>query len=70
MASEGEIMNRYQIENTVSGVILGVYEGETPEQALDAMARDAGYTDHAEAETVAPTVPGELRVTIVRPDAG
>jgi hypothetical protein len=43
-------MNRYQIENTASGVVFGIYEGETEREALDALARDAGYKDHAEVE--------------------
>lgn len=56
---------RFQIENTTSGVILGVYEGETPEQALDAMARQAGYADHAAACEVAPAQAGEIVATEV-----
>jgi len=55
-------MALYSISNTRSGVVLGVYEGATESEALDAMARNAGYRDHAEAESVAPTLPGELLV--------
>lgn len=33
----------FRIENTVSGAILGLYPGDTEEEALDAMYRDAGY---------------------------
>ncbi|MDN5850285.1 MAG: hypothetical protein L0H63_11745 [Nitrococcus sp.] len=28
-------------------LIMGEYQGETPEQALDAYARDGGYADYA-----------------------
>lgn len=38
---------KFEIANRNSGLVLGVYEGETREQALDAMARDAGYADYA-----------------------
>jgi FKBP-type peptidyl-prolyl cis-trans isomerase 2 len=55
-------MSVYIITNTVSGHTLGEYEGETPEAALDAMAREAGYTDYADLETVQPTKPGEIVV--------
>lgn len=58
-------MATYRIENTISGVVLGEYAGDTPEQALDAMARDAGYSDYAEACEVAPVKDGEIRVTEV-----
>ena len=53
----------YRIENTRSGIILGDYEAETKEAALDAMARDAGYADYAEAQEVAPPAEGEILVT-------
>lgn len=41
-------MTAYQITNRISGADLGEYDGETVEQALDAMARDAGYDDYAD----------------------
>ena len=44
-------MAKYQIENTQSGVIFGVYEGEDEKGALDAFARDAGYRDYAHADS-------------------
>lgn len=38
----------YVIENSTSGLIMGAYLGTTEEEALDALARDAGYpADHA-----------------------
>jgi len=40
---------KWKIVNRVSGVDLGTYEGPTQGDALDAMARDAGYRDYAEA---------------------
>lgn len=44
---------RWRIRNAESGRFLGVYAGMTAQDALDAMARDAGYADHAEAIKVA-----------------
>jgi hypothetical protein len=34
-------MNAYRISST-SGVVYGIYEGDTPEEAFRAMARDGG----------------------------
>ena len=45
-------MTSYHIINS-EGVEMGIYQGETKADALDAMARDAGYKDQAEATTVA-----------------
>lgn len=41
-------MSKYQIEST-AGVIFGVYEGETPEDAFAAMCADAGDEPGSEA---------------------
>lgn len=36
----------FKITNQVSGLTLGDYEGETAQDALDTMSRDAGYADY------------------------
>lgn len=54
-------MKRFEITNTNSGIVLGAYEGETAEQALDAMARDAGYPSYAAIPVEEDT--GRLQVT-------
>jgi hypothetical protein len=56
-------MARFKIEHTVSGTELGEFEADDEQGALDAIAREAGYRDHAEASAVAPTSTGELSVT-------
>ena len=40
-------MKKYQIENTNSGIILGVYEAASEDMALEELARDAGYATYA-----------------------
>lgn len=54
--------NRYRISSSHSSVELGVYEGANEAEALDAMARDAGYADHAAACEVAPVEDDELLI--------
>lgn len=51
---------RYTIENRRSAVVLGVYEADSPQEALDKMAQDAGYESYA---ALCEEVPGELVVT-------
>lgn len=58
-------MAEYQISNCRSGIILGVYEADSAQAALDAMARDAGYADYASADAVAPAAPGEILVEVL-----
>ena len=47
-------MKTYKITNTASGIEMGTYKGESEQDALDAMARDAGYADYEDAQRVAP----------------
>lgn len=55
---------KYQIVNTLSGHDFGTFDADTEMEALEALARDAGYASHEEAQQVAPISPGEL---LVRP---
>lgn len=44
-----------------AGADLGIFEGATAEEALDAMARDAGYSSLAEATEVAGPFDGTVK---------
>jgi len=57
---------KYHIYNSVSGLDMGVYDGDSPDDAKDALARDAGYDDYASACEV--TGPDTLLVTPVGGD--
>lgn len=59
--SRGQVIDRWaadrapkarQYRITANGADMGVYEGTTADEALDAYARDAGYRDYADALTV------------------
>ncbi len=54
---------RYEIKNRVSGAVLGVYVADDPESAIEAMAREAGYADEAEAIAVTGDNPEDLIAT-------
>ena len=62
-------MAKWKITSDASGADLGVYEGDTAGDALDAMAREAGYGSHSEACAVTGDDGRHLRVTRVEDDA-
>jgi hypothetical protein len=53
-------MTTYQIISS-AGVDMGTFEGATEAEALDAMARDAGYRDQDEAAEVAGPFDGTVK---------
>jgi hypothetical protein len=59
-------MATYRIENARSRVVLGEYEGTSQADALDTMARDAGYANYHACCMVAPPSNGEIIVTLIK----
>jgi hypothetical protein len=53
----------FRIQNTRTGADLGTYEATDAQGALDALARDAGYPDHAAVCEALGTVADDLRVS-------
>src|SRR5690606_13550221 len=47
LSMEDAMSHRFRITNKVSGLVLGVFPGENEQDALDTMARDAGYANYA-----------------------
>jgi len=47
-----ESLRQWRVTSS-AGVDLGVWSGATPADALDAMARDAGYENQADATAIA-----------------
>lgn len=54
----------WEITNRASGEELGGYEADDEQGAVDAMARDAGYTDDAAMRREVPRGADELLVTL------
>ena len=55
---------KFNICNKVSGVDLGDYEGADKAEAMDAMAKDAGYKDYR--DMCATTDPEDLDAEVER----
>jgi hypothetical protein len=53
-------MNSFRIENTVSGLDMGIYEGETEDSAIQAMLNDANASDDPSDDLVAKLITDEL----------
>jgi hypothetical protein len=65
------IKHMYEIVNQQSGQSLGAYEADSEQQALDAMAQEAGYENDAHMCREVPRSTNELRValaSVVVPD--
>ncbi len=61
-------MNTFEIYNINTGEVLGTYQAETADRALDVMARDYGFRDYADSLTGygvdVETAKAELQITV------
>ena len=55
-------MALFEIINTSSGLSLGIFEAPSDHDALDAMAREAGYANHADAQRATGDMGNDLMV--------
>lgn len=58
-------MQTYRITNSKSGMDLGTFQAKDQQGALEAFAREAGYSTYAEACEEHPVAEGEMVVTEV-----
>jgi hypothetical protein len=56
---------RYDITTRAGGQYLGAYDGATEDDAVEALARDAGYHDTAHEAQVLETTPEALRADLI-----
>jgi hypothetical protein len=54
-------MPTYMIANRIAGLVLGPFDAPTPDEAVEAMIRDAGYRDAAHEALVLETSVDKLR---------
>ena len=59
---------KYRIINRSTGIVINTYTGASPEEALDAMARDFGYDDYTHACKVTGENRTELRIICLEHD--
>lgn len=59
-------MAHWKIQNTISGAVLGIYEADSKQAALEKMAQKAGYASYAALEEEIPSKDGEMLVTLVK----
>jgi len=59
-------MAKFTISNGNSGLVFGVYEAASADEALEIMAREAGYSSYEELEE---TAPGKGRVVVEQAEA-
>ena len=54
---------KYQIENTKSGLVFGIYEADNEEEALNILAKEEGHKDWADLVEDYPKAATEILVT-------